>query len=154
MICIDSVQLCERAFLDDCDRLCMIGVMTRFPTPSLPIKMRQLMIVVRIADIESEKSFGIGVAMVTPRGVSLSPNYSDGFDVRVTTEYILITLHDIPFAEEGMHRFAVSVGQADPVSISVPVRLATKHAPASSEANQKASHAFGQSSWVAGREIN
>ena len=37
MVRIDWVQLCEMAFLDDCDRLCMIGVMTRFPAPVLPI---------------------------------------------------------------------------------------------------------------------
>src|SRR5262249_19860467 len=128
MIRIDWAQLCETAFLDNCDRLCMIGVMTRFPAPTLPIVMRQLMIVVRIADVQSKESFGVGVLMVTPSGVSLSPRHADGLDIAVTAEYIFITLRDIPLKEEGMYRFAISVGKGDPFSIDVPVRLVTSPA--------------------------
>src|SRR5262245_27481099 len=40
---IDWVQLCETALLDSCDRLCVIGVINRFPVPALPIAVHQLM---------------------------------------------------------------------------------------------------------------
>src|SRR5215471_5689881 len=150
MIRIDWAQLCEMAFLDNCDRLCMIGVMTRFPAPTLPIAMRQLMIVVRIADVQSKESFGVGVLMVTPSGLSLSPRHTDGFDITVTAEYIFITLRDIPLKEEGMYRFSVAVGKGDPVSIDVPVRLVVNRPPAGGNANHNASRPFGQASWVAG----
>jgi len=154
MILIDWAQLCQMAFLDDCDRLCMIGVMTRFPAPQLPVAMRQVVIVVRIADVEAEESFSIGVSMSTPSGVLLTPTHTDGFDITVTAEYIFITLRDIPFKEEGMHRFSVAVGEGDPVSIDVPVRLVVNRAPAGSNANKNASRPIGQASWVAGREVN
>jgi hypothetical protein len=154
MIRIDWAQLCEMAFLDDCDRLCMIGITTRLPAPHLPIAMRQIVIVVRIADVEAEESFGIGVSMVTPCGTLLTPQSTDGFDITVTTEYIFITLRDIPFAEEGMHRFNVAVGKSDPVSIDVPVRRVVKQPQAGGNVNHNASRLFGQASWVSGREVN
>ena len=153
MIRIDWVQLCEMAFLDDCDRLCMIGIMTRFPAPQLPIAMRQVMIVLRIADVQAEESFGIGVSMTTPCGVSLTPPRGDGFDIALTAEYIFITLRDIPLAEEGLHRFTVAVGKSDPVSIDVPVRLVVNRALAGN-ASHKASATLGQPSWVSGRQVN
>jgi hypothetical protein len=153
MIRIDWVHICEMAFRDDCDRLCMIGVMTRFPAPQLPIVMRQLMIVARIAGAQPEESFGIGVSMVTPCGVSLTPQRADGFDIAMTPEYIFITLRDIPLAEEGVHRFTVTIGKGDPVSIDVPVRLVVKQAQ-DVNASHHAAAVFEQSSWVSRREVN
>src|SRR5262249_9967 len=106
-----------------------------------------LMIVVRIADVQSNESFSVGVLMVTPSGVSLSPRHADSFDITVTGEYIFITLRDIPLKEEGLYRFAVSVGKGDPISIDVPVRLVRKRTPKSGSAPHKAGHAIGQSQW-------
>jgi hypothetical protein len=153
MIRIDWVQLCETAFLDDCDRLCMIGIMTRFPAPQLPIAMRQIMIVVRIAGVEKEETFAIGVSMVTPDGVSLTPQRSDGFDIAIKADYIFITLRDIPLDDEGTHRFTVTVGKGDPVFIDIPVRLVTNSAPPA-KARSNAAPAFGQPSSESGRAIN
>src|SRR5215471_19856981 len=154
MIRIDWAQLCEMAFLDDSARLCMIGVMTRFPAPQLPVTMRQVVIVVRIADVEVEESFGIGVSMSTPSGALLTPTHTDGFDITVTAEYVFITLRDIPLKDEGMHRFSVAVGKGDPVSIDVPVRLVVNRALAGRNLDHKASRSFGQASWVPRREVN
>ena len=153
MIRIDWAQLCETAFLDDCDRLCMIGVMTRFPAPQLPIAMRQVMIVVRIADVEAEECFSICVSLLTPSGVSLAPPRGDGFDITLTAEYIFITLRDIPLAEEGLHRFTLAVGKSDPVSIDVPVGLVVNRAMTRHASHNSAS-TVGQPSWVSGRQVN
>jgi hypothetical protein len=153
MIRIEWVQLCEMAFLDDCDRLCVIGIMARFHAPQLPIAMRQLMIVVRIAGVQAEESFGIGVSMLTPSAVSLTPKPED-VDIALTADYILITLRDIPLAEEGTHRFTVTVGKGDPVSIDVPVRLVVNRAEAANAHSNAAHVAFGQRSLMSGRQVN
>ena len=155
MVRIGWTQLCEMAFLDDCDRLCMIGVMTRLAAPALPIAMRQLMVVIRVADMQESETFSIGVSLLTPSGVSLTPpRHEDGFDIAVTAEYIFITLRDIPLAEEGIHRFAVSVGEAGPGFIDVPVRLVPKTVQAGCKPGGEHGHAFAQSPWVSGRGIN
>jgi hypothetical protein len=154
MVRIDWAQLCEMAFFDDCDRLCLIGVMTRFPAPALPIAMRQLMIAVRIADVEAGESFGIGVSMVTPGGVRLTPEHSDGFDIAMSAEYILITLREVPLAEEGAYRFAVSVGKGSPICIDVPVRLVPRDAYAGSNPRDRGGHDFAKSSRISGQGVN
>jgi hypothetical protein len=41
---IDWARLCELAFLDAHGRLCLIGVTTHLPVPSLPLAVHQLMI--------------------------------------------------------------------------------------------------------------
>jgi hypothetical protein len=154
MVRIDWAQLCEMAFFDDSDRLCMIGVMTRFPAPELPIAMRQIVIVVRIRDTQPDEAFGIGVTMVTPSGISLTPQNTDGFDVLVSTNYVLITLRDVPLDEEGVHRFSVSVGKGNPVSIDVPVGVAAKNESEKGNSNNRGSLTFRQSPKISGREVN
>src|SRR5262245_2778546 len=154
MIRIEWAQLCEMAFLDNCNRLCMIGIMTRFPTPELPISMRQLMMVVRVADAQPDESFSVGISMITPHGTALTPQRADGFEISGTPEYIFITLRDIPLAEEGMHRFVITVGQGVPTSIYVPVRLATNQSNANGNENHGAVGALSQSSWMRPRQVN
>jgi hypothetical protein len=154
MVRIDWAEVCEMAFLDDSGRLCMIGLMTRFPAPALPIAIRQVMLVARIADLQEQESFRIAISLVTPCGVSLSPRHKDDLDITVTTEYIFITLRDVPLAEEGMHHFAISVGTGDPVSIAVPVRLTTNRAQPSLKRGDEGAYFFGQSSWISRREVN
>src|SRR5262245_62071174 len=151
MVRIDWVQICETAFFDDSDRLCMIGVMMRFPAPKLPIAMRQVMIVVRICDAEPGESLGIGVSMVTPAGMTLTPQNTDGFEVAVAPDYILITLRDIPLREEGVHRFCVSLGKGNPVFIDIPVRAVAKSERPDRNAHDRNSSALRQSSGASGR---
>jgi hypothetical protein len=152
MLRVEWAQLCELAFLDDCDRLCMIGIMARFRAPELPIAMRQVMIVVRIAGVQAEESFGIGVSMATPSGVSLTPKHED-VDIAMTADYVFITLRDIPLAEEGMHRFTVAVSKSDLVLIDVPVRLVANRGDAA-HPSRNPSPALGQRSLMSGREVN
>jgi hypothetical protein len=105
--------------------------------------MRQLMIVVRIGRVQAEESFGIGVSLSTPSGVSLTPKHEE-MDIALTADYIFVTLRDIPLTEEGMHRFTVGVGKGDPVSIDVHVRLVSKRAETDDAHRNTAPAAFGQ----------
>jgi hypothetical protein len=124
MLRVKWAQLCEMAFFDDSERLCMIGIMNRFITPVLPTAVRQIMIVVYTAAADVEETFDIEVSIVTPGGVALVPNHTDGFGVAVSGEYVLLTFRDLPLKEEGVHRFTVSVGEGGPVIVDVPVHLA------------------------------
>ena len=60
----------------------MIGVMARFPAPQLPIAMRQIMIVLRIQEVQPGEVFRIAVSMVTPAGTVLTPQESAGFEAQ------------------------------------------------------------------------
>jgi hypothetical protein len=147
-------QLCELAFLDDCDRLCMIGIMTRFPVPFLPIAMRQLMIVARIADVRPGESFGVGVSLTMPSGLSIAGHQTDGFEVGIAAEYVLITLRDIPVAEEGLHRLLVSIGDGDPAVLDIPVQLVAKPPQPGHHPNDTRPRPFGRPPWLSPPDVN
>jgi hypothetical protein len=119
---IGWAQVCELAFIDKYDRLCMIGVTTRFPVPSLPLFVRQLMIAARIVDVQPVDSFPVAVSVATP-SQRLVPDNMDGFDVNIVGEYILISLRDVPLSEEGLYRFEVSIGDNEPVPLELTVGL-------------------------------
>jgi hypothetical protein len=150
---IKSADLCELAFIDKYDRLCLIGVTTRFPVPSLPLFVRQLMIAARIVDIQPVDTISVCISMATPSGIVAAPNEADGFDVSVVGEYILITLRDVPLHEEGVHRFEVSLADSEPVTLEVLVRLVSKPRDAGIHGGDTSITAFEQASRLL-RDVN
>src|SRR5262249_20056143 len=145
---MDWAQLCELAFLDDCDRLCMIGIMTRFPVPSLPIAMRQMMIVARIVDVQSGESFGVGVSLTTPSGFSIAAHQTDGFEVGIAAESVSIPLRKTPFAEKGTPRPLVSIGDGDPAVLDIPARLAGNPPQPDRHVSDTPIHPSGRPPWL------
>ena len=154
MATMQWAQLCELAFLDDCDRLCMIGIMTRFPVPFLPIAMRQLMVVARIIDVEPGESFGVGVSLTMPSGLSIGCQQTDGFEVAIAADYVFITLRDIPIAEEGVLRMLVSIGDSDPAVLDIPIRLAAKHSQPGRRATDTPARPFGKPPFLSPPDVN
>jgi hypothetical protein len=150
---IKWAELCELALVDKFDRLCMIGVTTRLPAPSIPLFLRQLMIAARIADVQPDQPLGVGVSMITPSGRWLTPDQDDGFDVRVDAEYILLTLRDVPLSEEGLYRFEVSVNNGEPVALEVLVVLVSKRVDAEIEEGGTFGLAF-ERAWRLRRDVN
>ena len=126
MASIEWARLCETAFLDRYDRLCLIGVATHFPVPSLPLAVNQLMIAAHIVDVRPDDEFDVGVSVTTPTGLCVTPDASDGFDVEIAGEYVLITLRQMPLTAEGVYRFLVSVGAERPVALDIPVLIISK----------------------------
>jgi len=120
---IKWAQLCELAFLDNCGRLCLIGVTTQMAVPSLPLAVRQLMIAACLVDVRPGDGLDLGVSVATPNGISMAPDHDDGFNVAVAGDYLLITMRDIPLTEEGIYHVMLSIGTSDAVVLDVPVLL-------------------------------
>ena len=151
---IKWAELCELAFVDKFDRLCMIGVTTRFAVPSLPLQVRQIMIAVRIDDVQPGNGVAMGISMATPSGNVVVPNHGDGIDVSVAGEYILITLRDVPLSEEGFYRFEISIGENESVPLDVLVRLVSNGIAVDSREADPARAGFEDVSRLSRREIN
>lgn len=122
---IESAQLCELAFLDDCDRLCLVGVTTRLPVPSLPLAVHQLMIAARLVDVTPGETIAVDLSITTPRGRP-TPCPPGDLEISVDGEYILIRLSSLPLTDEGVHRFVLSVGTASQMAFEVPVVLVSR----------------------------
>jgi hypothetical protein len=118
---IDWMLLCETAFLDRQDRVSLIGVATEFPVPSLPLVIKQMMMVARVVDARPGDEMRVGVAIGTPSGQWTQPR-DDGFAVEQAGEYLLITLRDVPLLEAGLYQFALALGQQELVT-EIPVVL-------------------------------
>src|SRR5262245_53892482 len=97
---IDWAVLCDLAFMDRHDRLCVIGVTRMFPVPRLPIALHQVMLVAHLTDIRPVDEIGIVVSVVSPRGASTRPTASESIVIEMAGEYVLATLRDVPLAEE------------------------------------------------------
>ena len=151
---IKWAELCELAFIDKYDRLCMVGVTTRFAVPSLPLQVRQIMIAVRIDDIQPGNAVAMGIALTTPSGKVVVPNHGDGIDVNVAGEYILITLRDVPLSEEGFYRFEISIGEDESVTLDVLVRLVSNGIAVDTRDADPARVGFEDVSRLSRRDIN
>lgn len=125
---IEWALLCDQAFLDRYDRVSVMGVTTHFAVPSLPLAISKLMIVAKLIDVRSGEEGQVGVAIATPAGQWTQPR-SSGFDVEQAGECLFVTLHEVPLAETGTHRFALGLGQQE-IVIEIPVTLVSSSAVA------------------------
>jgi hypothetical protein len=121
---IDWALLCSRAFLDRHERLCMIGVATRFRVPSPPIAIDEVVLVARIVEVRPGDEVEVGIAISTPCGLWTRPSEPDGFQLEQAGEYLFLTLREVPLVEAGTYRFALALGQQEFV-LDVPVTVAT-----------------------------
>jgi len=127
---IDWALLCESAFLDKQDRLCLIGIVRKLTPPTLPLTVPHLTLVARLADIQPIDEVAIVVGMVTPSGLHAARIGSEQVVIELASEYILAALHDVPLFEEGAHRFQIQLRGQPVVSVGIPVLARAEHATA------------------------
>jgi hypothetical protein len=127
---VDWAVVCELAFLDRQDRLCIVGVTTTLPVPHLPIVVNQLMMVARLDGLKMIEEIQVAAAVVSPSGVWRTPSEDDGVSIEMAREYVLVTLRSIPLVEEGVHSFRMLISGQTPVSIDVPVVTVQSRIPA------------------------
>jgi len=128
---VDWTILCELAFLDRHDRLCMVGSTTTLPVPQLPIVVNQLMLVARLEGLKPIEEIQVAAAVVAPSGIWKTPSVDDSVSIEMAREFVLVTLRSLPLAEEGIHSFRLLIGGLPPVSVDVPVLTVGSAIPAS-----------------------
>jgi hypothetical protein len=117
---IEWAALCDLAFFDRQDRLCIIGMFRQLPVPSLPLALSQVMLVAKLTDIRPVEELSISIGVVAPSGRSPAPSRSDGIVIEMAREYVLATLRDVPIFEEGVYRFQIALGGQALVSVDLP----------------------------------
>src|SRR5262245_24689682 len=118
---IDWAVVCEHAFFDRQERLCLVGITRQLAFPSLPVGLHQLVVVARLADILPVDEIAVSVGVVTPSNGVVSPSMPEGLALQVIREYIVATLRDVPLSEEGNYRFQIELRGQRPASIDVSV---------------------------------
>lgn len=118
---IDWALVCDHAFFDRQDRLCLVGITRRFCVANLPLAIGQTTIVARLVDIRPVEELSIAVAVVTPSGDWTTPTSAESVEVNLDGEYVLATLRGIPLIEEGIYGFRISLGGQPAISVDIPV---------------------------------
>jgi hypothetical protein len=118
---VDCLLLSDLAFFDRHARLCVIGIASRLAVPSLPVSVRQIMVVARVVETLPEEAIDVGVAVLTPSGEWAISGDPDSVQIELAGEYVLVTLRDLRLTEEGTYQFAVVLDQQKPVAVELPV---------------------------------
>lgn len=118
---VDWALVCDLAFFDRHDRLCIVGITRKFVFPHLPVGLHQLMLVGHLVDIEPVDEIVVRIEMMTPSGWSGTVPLGAEHSLQVTGEYVLATLRDVPFVEEGSYRFSIAIGDAPAAVVDIPV---------------------------------
>ena len=118
---VEWMVACELAYFDRHGRMCMVGVMTDLRLPSVPLQMRQMTLVARLADRRPGSALNVGFAVATPDGQWIGPSADDDIHIEVAFEYILITVRDLPFRMEGMYQFGLHLDSDQFVTVDIPV---------------------------------
>src|SRR5262245_28786290 len=126
---VDWALLCELAFLDRQDRLCVVGVTTALPVPRLPILVNQLMLVARLDGLQQAEEIQLAAADVSPSANWKTPWRDDSVTIEMAGESLHVTLRSVPLTEEGTHSFRLLIGGHAPVSVDIPVVLVRAGVP-------------------------
>ena len=118
---IDWAVLCDSAFLDRQDRLCVIGLFGKLTVPTLPTTVRQLMLVARLTEIQPVDEIALVVTMVTPSGRHVPGVGVETVAIEMAGEYVFASFRDVALFEEGAHRFQIKLRGQPVVSVEIPV---------------------------------
>jgi hypothetical protein len=121
MASIEWATLCDLAFFDRQDRLCLIGIFRKLPVPSLPLAISQVMLVAKLTDLRPVEQVSISVGVLTPAGRWGAPSQHDGVVIEMAGDYVLATLRDVAIFEEGIYRFQIALGGQAIASVDLPV---------------------------------
>jgi len=118
---VEWLMACDLAYFDREARLCMVGVTKHLLLPSLPVRLRGLMLVAHLTDVHPGERLSVGVVVSTPDGDWVGPSNANGIHIEIVDDYILATLRDFPLSDEGTYRFALRLNPEQLVAVDIPV---------------------------------
>lgn len=119
---LDWAVLCDLAYLDRFDRLCIVGIARELTPPTLPSTLSRLMLVGRLTELARVERVEITVGILTPGGAYLAADSdSDQLRIEMAREYVMVTFTDLPLLEAGIYSFRVQIGDRSAISLDVPV---------------------------------
>ena len=118
---IDWAAMCDTAFLDDQQRLCVIGMIRDIPVDTLPVTLPHITLVARLADIQPVDEINVAVGMVTPSGERSARTGSGGVRIEMARDFVMATISNLDLTEEGVHYFQVRL-RGQPI-LALPVEV-------------------------------
>ncbi len=129
---LDWALLCDHAYFDSSDRLCMLGVMRQLRTTGLPETMTRLVIVAKVTKLRVIEQFDVSVAILSPSGFLLAADHdSDAMTIDLIQDFVIVTIRGMPITESGSYTFRLQIEEQPTWDIDLPVVDLTTALPAS-----------------------
>ena len=116
---IEWASLCDLAYFDTYQNLCVIGVQTQAAVATLPAGTQRFAIAARMAGLRRNPSVVVSVS--SPDGASSDLAPCERMEVEANGDYMLVRLGRVPLVQEGIYRFEVSVSGQEPFDIPIMV---------------------------------
>lgn len=113
--------MCDHAFLDRDNRLCVIGMIERLSVSEVPFALGQVTLVARLVDVKTVDEIELCITVVTPLGTLAAPTDADALQLDIVEGHIFATLRGIPLMNEGVYRFQVSLSGQPALAVEIPV---------------------------------
>jgi uncharacterized protein DUF6941 len=118
---IDWAVVCDFAYFDRAQQLCMMGVETAGPIRTLPTGIHRLAIAVHFHDRHPHDSADLALFVTGPDGDWRMADVAHDFCVESSGEYLLIRMPSVSLQAEGTYRFELACGTRQLVVCEVNV---------------------------------
>ena len=133
MTTVDWAAICDLAYFDSLDRLCLFGIETTGRTRTLQAGVHRLALAVHLHDGRLRDGREVSLSVTSPHGESRAADEVVDFDVESRGEYVILHMPSFQLDEEGIYRFEVDCGAGVELAtcevniLSQPHRVARVH---------------------------
>jgi hypothetical protein len=121
MATVDWAVICDLAYFDCFNRLCLIGLETSGEVRRLPAGNNRLALAIHLQDRDPHDDPDVAVFITSPDGERRVADDVRDFWVESRGEYVLILMPSMPLPEEGVYRFEVACGTREPTMCELSV---------------------------------
>lgn len=110
MTTVDWAVVCDLAYFDSLDRLCLFGIETTGRTRTLQAGVHRLAFAVHLHDGRLRDERDVSLFITSPQGQCRAADEVLDFCVETRGEYVILHMPSFQLKEEGAYRFEVACG--------------------------------------------
>ena len=122
---VDWALVCDLAYFDGADRLCMFGIDTAGSMAMRTVGSHRLSVVLRLRDRHAGEVLDPSVFITSPRGDRLVADRVADVRVEARGDYLLVGLPNLLFTDEGIYRLELTLGNGLLMTLEVGVHVNT-----------------------------
>jgi len=122
---VDWALVCDLAYFDGADRLCMFGIDTAGSMAMRTVGSHRLSVALRLRDRHAGEVLDPSVFITSPRGDRLVADRVADVRVEARGDYLLVRLPNLLFTDEGIYRFELTLGRGQFMTFEVAVLVNT-----------------------------
>jgi hypothetical protein len=121
---VELACLCDNAFFDRHNRLCLIGVTATIGLPRLPMTIREMVLVARLQAGEGTQ-IRAEIRITQPGGTPGVPVDDAFLTLDLINDHLVATMRGIPLPREGTYLFEILLNGVPATEVPLEVKLAT-----------------------------